>query len=75
MPKDEIYIELEQVSPAMVLMDTRIEQGVYPQCTETITPWGGKILSFLPGHASEVTSSEPFIANVSEMIRYLVGEM
>ena len=74
MPKDEIYTELEQVSPAMVLMDTRIGQGVYPQCAEAITPWGGKFLSFLPGHAPEVTSSAPFIANVTAMIRYLLGE-
>ena len=72
LPKDEIYTELEQVSPAMILMDTAIEQGVYPQCVETVNPWGGKMVSFLPGHAPEVTSSEPVIANITAIIDYLL---
>lgn len=69
---DEIYIELEQVSPVMILMDTAIEEGVYPQCAETVTPHGGKIVSFIPGHAPASTANESLIRNITEIIRYLL---
>ena len=72
LPTDEIYTELEQVSPAMILMDTVVNGDVYPQCVETITPWGGKMVSFLPGHAAQVTTSENIIANISAIIDYLM---
>ena len=73
MPKDEIYTELEQVSPVMVLLDTCVSTGIYPQCFETMTPWGGKFVSFLPGHSPEVTSGAPLIADIDAIIRYLCG--
>ena len=69
---DEIYIELEQVSPIMTLMDTFIEEGVYPQCFETATPWNGKFVSFLPGHFTHATGNEQLIANIAEIIKYLL---
>ncbi|MBR7145391.1 MAG: ThuA domain-containing protein [Lentisphaeria bacterium] len=69
---DEIYIELEQVSPIMTLMDTFIEEGVYPQCFETVTPWNGKFVSFLPGHFTHATGNEQLIANIAEIIKYLL---
>ncbi|MBE6366891.1 MAG: hypothetical protein E7052_03140 [Lentisphaerae bacterium] len=71
LPADEIYTELEQVAPAMILMDTFISEGVYAQCWETITPWGGKLLNFLPGHCPEVTTSPALINNITAMINYL----
>ncbi len=71
-PSDEIYTQLEQVSPATVLMDTRIEEGVFPQCFENITPWNGKFLSFLPGHKPEVTSNPEIIKTISTLINYLL---
>ena len=73
LPQDEIYTELEQVSPAMILMDTAIKEGVFPQCMESITPWGGKMVSFLPGHAPEVTASPAIIANVTAIMEYLLN--
>ena len=69
---DEIYTELEQVSPAVILMDTKIEEGVYPQCFENTTPWGGTFLSFLPGHSPAETSGNDLIANIESMIDYLL---
>ena len=69
---DEIYTELEQVSPVTVLMDTFIEEGVYPQCCEAITPWGGKMVSFIPGHAPTATANGSLIRNVSAIIGYLL---
>lgn len=69
---DEIYTELEQVSPVMVLMDTFIEEGVYPQCAEAITPWGGKFVSFIPGHAPQATANEYLIKNINAIINYLL---
>ena len=72
LPADEIYTELEQVSPSMVLMDTMIEEGVFPQCTETLTPWGGKFIGFLPGHAPAVTSNPALIRTVAVLIGYLL---
>ncbi|MBR2508698.1 MAG: ThuA domain-containing protein [Lentisphaeria bacterium] len=69
---DEIYTELEQVSPAMVLMDTFIEEGVFPQCLETIAPWGGKFVSFIPGHHIHATANKKLIANITEITKYLL---
>lgn len=72
LPADEIYTELEQVCPSMVLMDTMIEEGVFPQCTETLTPWGGKFIGFLPGHAPAVTSNPDLIRTVAVLMNYLL---
>ena len=69
---DEIYTELEQVSPAMVLMETFIEEGVFPQCAETVTSWNGRIMSFIPGHKPEATSDKNLIANIDMIINYLM---
>ena len=69
---DEIYTELEQVSPVFVLMDTFIEEGVYPQCAETITPWNGKFVSFIPGHSVEAASNPALIQNITAIINYLI---
>ena len=69
---DEIYTEMEQVSPVFVLMDTFIEEGVYPQCAETITPWNGKFVSFIPGHSVEAASNPALIRNVTAIINYLI---
>lgn len=71
-PADEIYTQLEQVAPAMILMDTVVAGEVFPQCWETITPWGGKILNFLPGHAPEVILSGIFKECITEQIKYLL---
>ncbi|MBR7127345.1 MAG: ThuA domain-containing protein [Lentisphaeria bacterium] len=73
LPTDEIYTELEQVSPITVLLDTFIEEGVYPQCLENFTPWGGKFIHFIPGHAKEVTENQKFISNITAIINYLTG--
>ena len=69
---DEIYTELEQVSPSMILMDTFIEEGGYPQCIETVTPWNGKFVSFIPGHAKTATGNPDLIYNITTIINYLL---
>lgn len=69
--EDEIYIELEQVSPCTILMETKIREGTYPQAFETITHRGGKIISFLPGHRKEAASAPLLISNISQIIHYL----
>ena len=71
LPADEIYAKLEQVSPAHVLMDTAIEEGAFPQCFEVLTPWGGKLIHFIPGHSPEVTATPAIISNICEIIYYL----
>ena len=70
---DEIYTNLEQVSPVMVLMDTFIEEGVFPQCCEAITPWGGKFVSFIPGHAPQIFENKLLISNINTIIEYLLA--
>ena len=72
LPADEIYTELEQVCPAMVLMDTAISEGVYPQCFENRTEWNGKFVGFLPGHRPEATSDPTLIHNIVAIINYLL---
>lgn len=68
LPSDEIYISLEQVSPAITLMETYTDEGVFPQCYETVTPWGGRMLAFIPGHAEVVTTHPDVIHNIKVLI-------
>lgn len=72
LPEDEIYTDLEQVSPCMILMDTMIEEGVFPQCVETVTAQGGRLVSFLPGHTPAVTAMPVLVNNVAVLIEYLL---
>ena len=72
LPEDELYIELEQVCPAMTLMETRTDEGTFPQCAEVITPFGGKIINFIPGHDPAVTSDPVLIRNVVRLMEYLL---
>ncbi len=71
LPEDEIYINLENTCPCMNLMETHIEEGTFVQCCEAISPWGGKLASFIPGHSPAVTSSPDLIRNIVSIIRYL----
>lgn len=71
LPADEIYINLENTSPCMNLLETKIEEGTFVQCCETISPWGGKLISFIPGHTPAVTSSPAVIKNIVKIINYL----
>ena len=68
LPCDEIYINLEQVSPTIALMETRIDEGVFPQCYETVTPWGGRILGFIPGHLPEATGNPDLVHDIEILI-------
>ena len=72
LPADEIYTDLEEVSPTMTLMETRIPEGTFPQCCEARTPWGGRVLSFLPGHIPEVTGSSDLLADIEILIEDLL---
>ena len=49
-------------------MNTTISTGTFPQCTESATPWGGRVINFLPGHDKSVTRHPDFIANVKLLI-------
>ena len=71
LPKDEIYTGLEQTRPVWTLMNTTISTGTFPQCTESATPWGGRVINFLPGHDKSVTRHPDFIANVKLLIDVL----
>lgn len=72
-PTDEIYIDLEYTAPVLPLMETRIEEGIFIQSHECITPWGGKIIGFLPGHRSEALATPGFYHNIRQMIDYLLS--
>lgn len=69
--EDEIYCSLEQVTPVTTLMETTISLGTCPQCTESFTPWGGKVINFLPGHSKSVTKDPVLIDNLKLLIDYL----
>ena len=71
LPEDEIYINLENTCPCMRLMETHIEEGTFVQCCEAATPWGGKLVSFIPGHKPEVTSDPTLIENIATLLEYL----
>ena len=69
---DEIYIKCEQTLPMTVLMETDTDEGIYPQCVECITPYGGKQIIFLPGHRVESFDNKTFIENNFVLVDYLL---
>lgn len=71
LPEDEIYIDLEQVCPAVTLMETHTVEGTFPQCTEVVTSFGGRIINFIPGHDRSVTSNVVLIRNIVRIMEYL----
>ena len=71
LPEDEIYINLEQMGPVTTLMETKTDEGTFTQCYECITPYGGKIVGFIPGHALAVTQHEDVVENIKTIINYL----
>lgn len=73
LPQDEIYTGLEQTRPMWTLMTTTISSGTFPQCTESATPWGGRVINFLPGHIPAVTRYPDFVANVKLLIDDLLA--
>lgn len=73
LPEDEVYIWLEQTCPTMTLMETTVVEGIFPQCWEAMTPWGGRLIGFPPGHRKEVVQDETFVANISALIDDLLS--
>ena len=74
LPADEIYVSLEQVCPAITILETKTDEGTFPQCWENATPWGGRVIGFLPGHCKEVAGGKAVAANVSVLIRDLLAK-
>ena len=72
LPEDEIYTNLENTCPCMRLMETQIEEGTFVQCCEALAPWGGKLVSFIPGHYPQVTSHPDVTANIATIVNYLL---
>ncbi len=72
LPCDEIYTGLEQTAPFWTLMETTISSGTFPQCTESATPWGGRVINYLPGHNPEVTRHPAYLANLKVLINDLL---
>lgn len=73
LPQDEIYTRLEQVNPAMVLMETTTQEGTFAQCWENVMPWGGRVIGFLPGHRKEVVQDPTLVENAARLIQDLLG--
>ena len=73
MPEDELYIDLETVSPTLVLMEADWEGKSYPMLFETAGPAGNKLVTWLPGHRETTLTHPDFLHNCVEVIRYLEG--
>lgn len=71
LPEDEIYLGLEQTAPFQTLLTTDYDGKTHPQCVETVSPSGGKIVSLLPGHRPEVVTAPGLVALVRLLILYL----
>lgn len=71
--EDEIYTRLEQVNPVTVLMEATTVEGTFPQCWENQTPWGGRVLGFLPGHNKEVVQTASLVENAALLIENLLA--
>ena len=72
LPADEIYIDLEQTGPLEILLTTAVNGSSYPQLVETSSEFGGRIVSFLPGHSPEATANAKLVQTVLILIDYLV---
>ena len=72
-PPDEMYIGLEQTRPTVTLMETTTDEGTFPMCYETATPWGGRIVGYIPGHAPDVVQLPGNVANCRTIIDYLLS--
>lgn len=72
-PRDEMYIGLEQTQPTVTLMETRTDEGTFPMCYEATTTWGGKIAGYIPGHAPGVVQLPGNVANCRTIIDYLLS--
>ena len=70
-PEDEIYTALEETAPIMTLMTAKVNGETWPQCCETVSPWKGRIVSFIPGHLPVCTENPDLVYNVELLIRYL----
>ena len=71
LPSDEIYTHLEQVAPIMTLMECTVENRTWPQCWENFSPWGGRVIGFLPGHALDAIKQPGMIHNITCLIDWL----
>lgn len=69
--EEEIYINLEQTNPVTVLMETTTEEGTFAQCYESATPWGGRVLCFLPGHEPETFDIPEYMENIEVLLEEL----
>ena len=70
---DEVYINLQEEGTVTVLMTTQVAGKTYPQCFETQTASGSKIVSFLPGHLEANVRNPTLVANVAMLVGDLVG--
>lgn len=71
--EDEIYIQLEQTCPLIPLMETRIDEGTFPQAYIAESPFGGPIAGFIPGHDPVAFESPELVGNIRTLIHYLTG--
>ena len=71
--EDEVYTALEQTSPALFLMMGTVNGESFPQCSESYTPWGGKVINFIPGHKERCVKNPALLNNVETIIRYLMN--
>lgn len=72
LPADEVYINLEQNREGIVLMETTIAEGTFPQCMIVPTEFGGELVHFLPGH--KYASASGCMATITEMVKYYISK-
>jgi hypothetical protein len=72
LPEDEIYTCLEETCPTWTIMETTTDEGTFPMCYECITPHGGKVIGFLPGHGKEICQDPQVIDSIRILINYLL---
>ena len=61
------------ISPALFLMMGTVNGQSFPQCCESYTPWGGKVINFIPGHKENCVKTPALTDNVEILIRYLTN--
>ena len=62
LPSDELYIRLVPQHPFTTWLTVTHEGVDHPQACSALSPWGGGIHSFLPGHSAEVLQHPAYIS-------------
>ncbi len=70
LPTDENYIKLAEHYPFETWLTTSHEGVVYPQAYSAVTPWGGALHGFIPGHTPDALAHPDYAKTFTTLATY-----